>query len=238
MMSPMLIFALFIVLVLFLTHQATKKSPEFLQNEKLQMEEKVKKLKKDILNWKSDSLKNVTNGMDYSFVRSMTNKLTGVLNSNDGTPIIAFQRVDRGIFVNSRILASSTDFKIYCEFKNEEKIFYFNDVYLGKIVKHFDILDASNNKIGRCNRKTSQPSFTVDFRFGKAAEILKNSDRKFMVQRRYRKRNQWESEMVFRDLPPPTNLILSLNTTDPEELKWVISLTVFEAVYYGFSFVS
>ncbi|MFC4392268.1 hypothetical protein [Flavobacterium quisquiliarum] len=234
----MLIFALFIVLVLFLTHQATKKSPEFLQNEKLQMEEKVKKLKKDILNWKSDSLKNVTNGMDYSFVRSMTNKLTGVLNSNDGTPIIAFQRVDRGIFVNSRILASSTDFKIYCEFKNEEKIFYFNDVYLGKIVKHFDILDASNNKIGRCNRKTSQPSFTVDFRFGKAAEILKNSDRKFMVQRRYRKRNQWESEMVFRDLPPPTNLILSLNTTDPEELKWVISLTVFEAVYYGFSFVS
>ena len=238
MMSPMLIFALFIVLVLFLTHQATKKSPEFLQNEKLQMEEKVKKLKKDILNWKSDSLKNVTNGMDYSFVRSMTNKLTGVLNSNDGTPIIAFQRVDRGIFVNSRILASSTDFKIYCEFKNEEKIFYFNDVYLGKIVKHFDILDSSNNKIGRCNRKTSQPSFTVDFRFGKAAEILKNSDRKFMVQRRYRKRNQWESEMVFRDLPPPTNLILSLNTTDPEELKWVISLTVFEAVYYGFSFVS
>lgn len=233
-----MLFALFIVLVLVVGHQYTKKSPEFLRNEKVQMEEKVSALKKDIISWKNDSVQNVTNGMDYSFVRSFTNKLTGVINSNEGIPIIAFQRIDRGIFVNSRILASSTDFKIYCEFKNEEKIFYFNDVYLGKIVKHFDILDASNNKIGRCNRKTSQPSFTVDFRFGKAAEILKNSDRKFMVQRRYRKRNQWESEMVFRDLPLPTNLILSLNTNDPEELKWIISLTVFEAVYYGFSFVS
>jgi len=236
--KPMLIFAGFIVLVLFVVHQLTKKSPEFLQKEKVQMQEKVNILKKDIIDWKPDSLKNVTNGMDYSFVKSMSSALTGVINSNEGLPIIAFQRIDRGIFVNSRILANSTDFKVYCEFKNEEKIFFFNDAYLGKIANHFDILDAANNKIGRCNRKNSQASFKIEFRFGIAAEIRKNSDRKNLVQRRYRKRDEWKSRLEFRDVPSPTNLILSLNTTDEEELKWIISLTIFEAVYYGFSFVS
>lgn len=121
----MFIFVGFIVLVLFVTHQATKKSPEFLQQEKLQMEEKVHLLKKEISNWKPDSLKNVTNGIDYSYVKSMTSKLTGHIISTDNVPIIAFQRIDRGMFTNSRILAASTDFKIYCEFKNKEKLFFF-----------------------------------------------------------------------------------------------------------------
>ncbi|WP_141248448.1 hypothetical protein [Flavobacterium sp. ACN6] len=202
------------------------------------MQEKVNVLKKDIIDWKHDSLKNVTNGMDYSFVKSMSSVLTGVINTNDGLPIIAFQRIDRGLFVNSRILANTTDFKVYCEFKNEEKLFFFNDVYLGKITKHFEILDGANKQIGRCNRNNAQNSFKVEFRSGEAAVIRKNSDRKNMGKKMRRVRGELRSTMVFRDVPPPTTLILSLNTTDEEELKWIISLTIFEAVYYGFSFVS
>lgn len=239
-MDAILLFSGFIVLVLFAVNQATKKSPEFLQKEKLQMQEKVNVLKKDITDWKPDSLKNITNGMDYSFVKSMSNILTGVINSNDGLPVIAFQRIDRGILVNSRILAASTDFKVYCEFKNEEKLFFFNDVYLGKIVKHFDILDAANNKIGRCDRNNSenQTSFKLEFRFGEAARICKNADRKNIGKKNYHTRGEWKSRLVVREIPPPVTLLQSINTTDEEELKWVISLTAFEAVYYGFSFVS
>lgn len=243
-MDPMLLFAGFIVLILFGVHQATKKSPEFLQHEKVKMEEKVTILKKDIITWKQDSLKDVSNGIDYSFVKSMSSVLTGVINSIDGSPIIAFQRIDRGIFVNSRILAASTDFKVYCEFKNEEKLFFFNDIYLGKIMGNLDILDASNNKIGRCDRNNSknQTSFKLEFRFGEAAEIKKNSDRKTMVNKTYYRPNDsgsnWKSKLVYREVEAPSALIKSLNTTNEEELKWIISVTIFEAVYYGFSFVS
>lgn len=241
MMSlPMLIFAGFIALVLYVVHQATKKSPEFLKQEKVEMEEKVNVLKKDISNWTYDSLKEITNDIEYSYVKSMSSKLTGVINSNNGLPIVAFQRIDRGFFVNSRILASSTNFKIYCEFKNEEKLFFFNDIYIGKIVNQFDILDATNNQIGKCNRNSSQnqTSFTLTFRSGEIAEIWKNEDRKKIGQERYRKGDHWKSRMVFREIADPSLIIKSINTTDQEELKWIISLTIFEATYYGFSFVS
>ncbi|MCV2487238.1 hypothetical protein OD917_20055 [Flavobacterium sp. SH_e] len=244
MMSlPLLIFAGFIALVLYVVHQATKKSPKFLKQEKVQMEEKVNTLKKDIITWNDGSLREITNDIEYSYVKSMSSVLTGVIKASDNLPSVAFQRIDRGIFVNSRILASSTDFKIYCEFKNEEKLFFFNDVYIGKIVNHFDILDAANNQIGKCNRISSQnqTSFIVTFRFGEVAEIWKNEDRKAFINKyRYHSKghDHFRSTLEYREPQPPIKLIKSIRTTDEEELKWIISLTIFEATYYGFSFVS
>lgn len=238
----MLIFIAFTVLVLFVVHQATKKSPEFLQKEKLQMEEKVNSLKKGITNWNPESLKEITNDIEYSYVKSMSSVLTGVIKACDHLPVAAFQRIDRGLFVNSRIMAATTDFKIYCEFKKEEKLFFFNDVYLGKIT-NFDILDATNNKIGRCTRNNSadQTSFKLEFRFGTAAEINKNEDRKVFISKyRYslKGNDRFRSTLEYREPKTPIRLIKSIDTTDEEELKWIISLTLFEAVYYGFSFVS
>lgn len=240
---PMLLFTGFIVLVLYVVHQATKKSPEFLKQEKVEMEEKVNVLKKDISNWTYDSLKEITNDIEYSYVKSMSSKLTGVINSNNGLPIVAFQRIDRGFFFNSRILASSTNFKIYCEFKNEEKLFFFNDVYIGKIINQFDILDAANNQIGKCitNSSQNQTSFILTFRSGEIAEIWKNEDRKVFINKyRYYLKGggKFRSTLEYREPKPPIRLIKSIRTTDEEELKWIISLTLFEAIYNGFSFVS
>ncbi|PZO28884.1 MAG: hypothetical protein DCF13_07860 [Flavobacteriaceae bacterium] len=48
----------------------------------------------------------------------MSNKLSGHIYSQNGSPIISFQIIDIGIYTNSRIIASTTDFKIYFEYKN------------------------------------------------------------------------------------------------------------------------
>jgi hypothetical protein len=232
-------------LIFYVIKKSTeKKTPEFLQNEKIKMEEKVNDLKKDIENWKNYSPKDITNNLKYSFVKGMSNRLTGQIFSQDDSPIIAFQRIDRGVYVNSRIVASTTDFKIYFEYKNNEKLFFFDDLYLGKIINNLVILDSSDRKIGNCNRNNSdsQISYTIEFQSKKVAEINKNSDRKAFVKNILYKPHTSSTNRKFstkyREVGPSYSLINSINIVDHEELKWIIAIAIFESIYYGFDFTS
>ncbi|WP_131725831.1 hypothetical protein [Flavobacterium sp. Root420] len=232
-------------LIFYVIKRSTqKKTPEFLQNEKVKMEEKVQELKKDIENWKNYTPQDITNYLTYSFAKSISNRLTGHLYSNDGSAIIAFQRIDRGLYANTRIVANSTDFKIYIEYYNNEKLFFFDDVYLGKIINNSIILDPLHKQIGTCNRQNSpnQASYKIEIHSKIIAEINRNSDRKTIVKTQYykpsRSGSNYKTRLDFREAGPSYSLIHSIDTTDSEELKWIISIAVFESIYYGFDFVS
>ena len=232
-------------LIFYVIKRSTQKNtPEFLQNEKVKMEEKVQELKKNIENWKNYTPQDITNYLTYSFAKSISNRLTGHLYSNDGSAIIAFQRIDRGLYANTRIVASSTDFKIYIEYYNNEKIFFFDDVYLGKIINNSVILDPLHKQIGTCNRQNSpnQASYKIEIHSKTIAEINRNSDRKTIVKTQYykpsRSGSNYKTRLDFREAGPSYSLIHSIDTTDNEELKWIISIAVFESIYYGFDFVS
>lgn len=232
-------------LIFYVIKRSTaKKTPQFLQNEKVEMEAKVNELKKDIENWKNYTPEDITNYMTYSFRKSMSNRLTGHVYSRDNSPIIAFQRIDRGLYANAKIVASTTDFKLYIEYYNNEKLFFFDDVYLGKVINDSVLVDPLHVQIGSCNRDKSydQASYTIELHSKKIAEINKNTDRKSIVKRQYYKPSSHGSDfktgLGFREVGPSYSLVNSIYTTDKEELKWVIAIAIFESVYYGFDFTS
>lgn len=222
-----------------------KKTPEFLQNEKLEMEAKVESLKQDLDNWKNATLFDITNDIEYSYKKAMSSRLTGHINSQNQSPIIAFQRIDRGLYINSRILACSTDFKIYYEYTNNEILVFYDDSYLGKIINNAVITNALNLQIGTCNQDSlnNPNSYCIEFGAGTVAEIVKNSDRKNFVKNPFYKRvnspYEFERHQInFREAASPNSLIHSVETTDPKEIKWIIAIAIFECVYHGFDFTS
>lgn len=232
-------------LIFYVIKRSTaKKTPQFLQNEKVEMEAKVNELKKDIENWKNYTPEDITNYMTYSFRKSMSNRLTGHIYSRDNSPIIAFQRIDRGLYANARIVASTTDFKLYIEYYNNEKLFFFDDVYLGKVINDSVLVDPLHRQIGSCNRDKSynQASYTIELHSKKIAEINKNADRKSIVKRQIYKPtmngSNFKTGLGFREVGPSYSLVNSIDTTNNEELKWVIAIAIFESVYYGFDFTS
>ncbi|TPG38473.1 hypothetical protein [Flavobacterium pectinovorum] len=232
-------------LIFYVIKRSTKKkSPEFLRNEKVEMERKVNEIKNDIESWKNYTPQDITNYMTYSFRKSMSNTLTGKIYSSDNSPIIAFQRIDRGLYANARIVASTTDFKIYIEYSNNEKLFFFDDVYLGKIINNSVIVNPLHVQIGTCNRDNSynQTNYTIELHSKKIAEINKNSDRKTIVKSQYykpsRSGSNFKTTLDSREVEPSFALVNSIDTGDSEELKWIISIAIFESIYYGFDFTS
>lgn len=222
-----------------------KKTPEFLHNEKIKMEEKVNDLKEKIENWHKFTVNDITNNIQFTYIKAMSNKLWGRIYSQNNLPIIAFQRIDRGIYTNSRILASSTEFKIYFEYSNNENLVFFNDTYFGKIVNNSVILNSINVQIGKYNRNVvdSQNNYLVEFGAKQNALIFKNADRKnFITNPRFTRVNDpieaKRSIKNYRETPQSNSLVNISNELSGEELKWIIAISVFESIYYGFEFTS
>ncbi|MFT3687393.1 MAG: hypothetical protein QM783_21135 [Phycisphaerales bacterium] len=221
-----------------------KKTPAFLQNEKMEMEENVRELKKDIEDWKNFTVNDITNDFDYSYSRVISNKLKGRIFSQNGTPIIAFQRIDRGIRTNSRILASSTEFKIYFEYTHNRNLVFYDDIYLGKIINDSVLFNSSDIKIGSYDRYASGDPYrySIEFDSKKVAAVNKNTDRKNFVNNPFYKhntRNRFRRQRkIFRETPPTYPLIDANGELDGEELKWTIAIGIFEAVYHGFDFTT
>lgn len=222
-----------------------KKTPEFLHNEKIEMENKVLDLKKELQTNHLFSVDEITNDIKYSYSKAMSNKLSGHIYSKNGLPIIAFQRIDRGIYTNSRIIASATDFKIYFEYKNNENLVFFNDEYLGKIINNTTIVNATHQPLGRFNRNNinNENRFAIELNGKPIALLFKNSDRKnYIVNPRFRRvGDPVESRRHmknYRETPPVVSLVNLTTQANEIELKWITALSVFESIYFGFDFTS
>lgn len=218
-----------------------KKTPDFLKAEKLEMEQKVNSLKKSIVDWNKYSLSDITNNLEYSYKKWITNTLTGHILSQDGNRIIAFQRLERGIHLDCRILACSTEFKCFYEIKHEEIIIEYNDKYFGKINHLKDILDSSNNKIGTLNRNNSNNKYVINFDSKNTLEINKSYDNKRFVKNIfYEKPNSpysYERDMIkYREPYQEYSLMNNNETLDTEELKWAIAIGIYESIFYSFDF--
>lgn len=222
-----------------------KRTSEFLQNEKLEMEQKVNKLKEKLESWKNFTPYDITNHMTYFFRKSMSNKLTGYIYSQNDSSIIAFQRIDRGIYTNSRIVACSTDFKIYYEYAHNEILVFYDDVYFGKIINGTTITNSLHVPIGICNRNNphNKHNYSIEFGSDTVAELIKNSDRKNFVKNPFYKRPnspyKFERDQLnYREASSPNSLVTMIETTNPEEIKWINIIGIFECIYYGFDFTS
>ncbi len=236
--------------ILYVFKKSTeKKSSEFLQQEKLEMEQKVNSLKEDIDAWQNYSLADITNNIKYTFSRGLSNRIHGRILSRDGTPVIAFQRIDRGLYTNTRIVACSTDFKLYFEYTTAGNVIYYNDVCIGKINTNMQLVNANNQVIGKLNRnqahieKTGTANYTVQFNSGKSVNLYASYDRKVFLKNPFFKRVNaptWMERQPKIAVEPgePYSLVTENTDMNSEEIKWITAIATFEAVYYSFNFMT
>lgn len=214
-----------------------------MHNEKAKMEQKVAEFLNELKDWNKYTPQDLTNNIKYTASKMMSNELTGKIMSASLYPIIAFQRIDRGVYINSRILAQSTAFKIYYEYTNNEIIIFYDDAYLGKIVNQSAILNTAHLQIGSCSRTNSpqQISYEVVINSKIIGRIMKGTDRNAFETNIFFKRigAAMEHERHMKNYRPPGpayQLLHDNHSTTAEEEKWLIALSIFEAVYHGYDF--
>jgi len=217
-----------------------KKSPEFLANEKIEMQNVVDDLKQSIHNWKDYGVSEISSTADYNFVKSITRRLTGHLLSNDGTPIVAYQRIERGFKINCRILAATTDFRIYYEYNGSEIMFYYNDKYFGKIDNQYRILNSRNVAIGSANHFHNS-GYSIVINKKDVAFVNRAVDMSTIKKNPFydsnRKTSMHNPIFIEREQVEAHARVTLEDGISDEEIKWVAVISIFESIYYGFDFL-
>lgn len=214
-----------------------RRTPADLENERQRMEAKVNQLKLSLVPWNNHTINDITNDLDYNSLRWFPSKLTGYIISPNNENLIAFQRIEAN---DCRILAESTEFKIFMEYTYPELTVDFNGIYLGKIVNFAQILDQDDYLIGQLDRNNISDSYTVKFNSGKEIKIRKSRDNKGFKRNNSRKRdrrgNLGPLTTKTEQYTPYSLIDEKPHDFDFEELKWIAAIDVFESVNYSYTF--
>ncbi|GAA5085905.1 hypothetical protein GCM10023210_07170 [Chryseobacterium ginsengisoli] len=214
-----------------------RKTPADFENERIKMEGKVHQMKMSLVPWNGHTINDITNDLDYNSLKWFPSKLTGYIISPNNENLIAFQRIEAN---DCRILAESTEFKIFMEYNYPELTVDFNGIYLGKIVNFMQILDHDGYLIGHLDRNNPSDSYTVTFNSGREIKIRKSRDNKGYKRKNSmitRRRGKLEPLTVKTEQYTPYSLInVRYHDLDFEELKWIAAIAVFESVNYSYTF--
>lgn len=215
-----------------------RQTPADFEKERHQMEGKVNIMKNSLVSWGGHTINDITNDLDYNYVKWFPSKLTGYIISPNNENLIAFQRIEAN---DCRILAESTEFKMFFEYTYPELTIDFNGIYLGKIVNFMQILDHDGYLIGHLDRNNPSDSYTVTFNSGREIKIKKSRDNKGHKRNpafRFEKDRRKNKPLTIK-IPQYTPYSL-INTRyhdlDFEEMKWVAAIAIFESVNYSFTF--
>lgn len=214
-----------------------------LEKEKSVLIEKVRANKRKLIPWKPEYIEVLSNNIDFNYRKSFTRKFNGTIKTIDNKNLIAFRRLDRGQFkVTSRIFAIGSDFEIYFELKGNEIQIYFNNKSIGKLVNGIDIINSKARQIGIVSRNaTDKPYYLINFNGEKIAYVIKNSDRRTFLRNPfydfYPTSTMDRDPFIDNEVAKLTTLTKLYRDLNDEEYKWILSLIVFEAAYYGIDFL-
>ncbi|MFC3158921.1 hypothetical protein SAMN05443633_10797 [Chryseobacterium arachidis] len=214
-----------------------RKTPADFEKERMKMEGKVNETKMSLVPWNGHTINDITNDLDYNALKWFPSKLTGYIISPNNENLIAFQRIEAN---DCRILAESTEFKIFLDYTYPELTVDFNGIYLGKIVNFMQIQDQDGYLIGHLDRNNPTDSYTVTFNSGKEIKIRKSRDNKGFKRNNSMRRNLSGHPApltVKTEQYTPYSLInVRSHDLDSEELKWVAAIAIFESVNYSYTF--
>ncbi|MCR6639525.1 MAG: hypothetical protein NVV82_11230 [Sporocytophaga sp.] len=201
---------------------------------------KVNKLKESLDAWNEYGIGSLSSTINYYYVKSVTNKASGHILSNDNSPIVAFQRIERVLSANCRILAATTDFEIYYEKKGQAIMIHYNDQYLGQIMYQMEIMDSNNNYIGEVDLRRGAGEQSIVINKKEVAILRKASDMSFFKKNPFYKDERRVSDRnpMFIDVDPGAphqRVLVSMDATE-EDIKWVTVISIFESIYSGLNF--
>ncbi len=185
---------------------------------------------------KGYSARHISRMMQFKYIGGFTKKLTGKIHAIDGTPIIAFQRVESGMGANGSMIAKSSDFQINFTMQDECYTILFNQSKLGVIQATGDIFDASGNKIGHA-KHPQKVSFSLGkrhFRSGDNTFPLLLNNRKLATIHVSSDRSEMRSfSSVFKSNELMQPILMLHDTASEEEEKWLLALAILEVAYHG-----
>lgn len=220
-----------------------KENPEALKSEKQEMRSNNLPNRAKLHPWNKSAISQLSNEMEYTYSKGISQKLNGYLQTLNKEPLISFRRIERGLASSlTRISAVSSEFELFFEKSQEEITIELDGQYFGKVVKNQFLVDKDNNQIGEITREINKKYnyYTVKFNNLPVADIMKNSDRRTVVKNRLYRRNPTSSMQkdLYREkhVSECTELVDLLKEPNPIEHQWIVYLSIFEGVNYGFDF--
>ena len=241
-----LIFAAFTIPTFFFIRwiilKSTKKlTPEEQEDEKSKKRAKLIESSKKLIPWKPEYISKISNNLEYHYIKGFSQKFNGFIKSKSDEKLIVYRRTDRGMKVNSRIMAATSAFEVYYELNERINKIYFNDKYFGQIEDNKVLKNAKGEIIGAITRDQNRASSYSLIINGKSiADIVKNSDRRTFVKNRFYDSDYRISDFnplyTEREVQPEINIPNVKEDMEQEEYNWVLSVSIFEVVYYGLDF--
>lgn len=232
-------FAGFIFLIVFIIRKTTKpKTKEEKASEQQRMQEKVRGMKADLTPWEGHTHEDITSAMMYKYIKGFSNKLSGKIYSPNRKPVVAFDRVERGMAANGYMFASTTDVDLYYEINVDQFKIKYNGEYLGQIQSSGNILNAKGETIGHA-KHPKKASFSVEvfhFRSGKNQFPLTMNGRQLAtiwVAPNYSDRTHVSMSLIFNENNYGQPILSMHDMPTEEEKKWLLALAILETAFHG-----
>lgn len=219
-----------------------KKAPEFLALEKYEMTQKVNELKQKIQPWNRLSINTITNSTLHSYKRWTSRIATGRIQNSNYEAVVAFKQIERGLYTEGHIVATTTAFDLYFVYTRTENTIYYDGQLLGVIANNGTIYNAAITAIGTTNRKTNRRDpdygrYSVFLNDRHVAEINKSSSlnnfRRNILYKPHGNTPNSRRPFIYTGPKQVYELVKATDDITEEELKWVNAIGIFECVLYS-----
>lgn len=234
----------FTILIAFVIKKSTTpKTKEFIENERNTMRQNVLKERKKLAAHTSKMYQQVTDAMIFDYKKAVTYaKITGLIMNEHRKPIVAFERVERGMHTKGHLIAMTKKQEFLFEFTGLEATFYIENELLGRFDKAGTIYDANGQTIGHAKHPV-KASFDIEFfkkthvRMGEGLFPLILNGRQLAtinVAPNYDDLGHISSvSKVFDELGFGTPIITLTDSPTTTEENWLLAFAIFETAFHG-----
>lgn len=228
-------------LIVWAVLQAQKK-PQ-VQEEKAERAEMIGQVlskRAKLVSWDKYSMVNLRPNAFYKYVRGLTkNTFSGRLIADDGEPVMAFYRIERGLNPVGAIAAATTSFQLFFIIEEDRTEFYYDQKKIGTVLKNGNICDKDGNRIGfvnRENRSTISIGGLIDVHTGAIKYDFNLNNRVIAFFYATPRISNFIGSFFSVNESSGNTIVQPLADLTEYERKWLESWTVYELVYHGFWF--
>jgi hypothetical protein len=192
--------------------------------------------------WGSRTSRDIIAAADHTWFKAFTRTVKGKIYSIDGSRVIAFERVERGMGSAGYMFAAASDWHIYFDIRDYATAFMFNGEWIGFVNGNGSIKDNNGNDIGfaqhppraqfdiginnlpRFGFRTGSRSFPFTINGRQLATIHVAPDlTAFDPMKLFQFNENLEGSRIIQLHDTPT----------PEEEKWLLCFAVLEVGHHG-----
>lgn len=192
------------------------------------------KYRGQLVPWSECSVEDLTFNISTYHVRSFTSKLGGKMYDGAGRPLITFYRESRGMNTNGKIEASSTNFNVLVNIRDDNFGVIINGKPLGIIQSDGVLLNAERRVVGQAIHppKISAHALGVKVRFGDTQFPVQLNGRHIATVRVSPTASDHASLTLNENFQGDTIVKVHEKLSEEEEM-WLVAFAIIEVVYHG-----